>query len=277
MSVASINTIAIGDIAKINNKEITDVANIGGVVVSPSGFSPLAVNFDGAGFFYNSSAFDGLSNAAAATVSCWAKLEVETITNNIKIFCLSQGSSPQLEVYVTSSNTISVIGRGSTTQRFWFYTESDTFLDDGLYHHIFAAYNSTGVGYLYIDGVQITHSIVANGGSISFANANRNAIGALWNGSLSSNKFIGSIAEIWCTNEYLDPATYLAAFISDGKPVNLGVDGSAPGITPKLYFSVREGDTVNDFALNRGSSATDFSINTSPGDSPSLISPSPWA
>lgn len=39
----------------------------------------------------------------------------------------------------------------------------------------------------------------------------------------------------------------------DGKPVNLGDDGSGPtGSQPVAYFSVREGDSASDFLTNRG-------------------------
>jgi hypothetical protein len=74
----------------------------------------------------------------------------------------------------------------------------------------------------------------------------------------------GCLAEFW-----LAPGTYLdlttAANIAlfrgaDGKPVDLGADGSLPtGSAPLIYLSCRPGDAASAFATNRGTGG-DFTI-----------------
>ncbi|WP_374374491.1 hypothetical protein [Dongia sp.] len=66
----------------------------------------------------------------------------------------------------------------------------------------------------------------------------------------------GDIAELWFDDSFID-FSILAnrrKFMNDeGKPIDLGADGSLPtGNAPLIYLSVRPGDTAADFLVNRG-------------------------
>lgn len=84
------------------------------------------------------------------------------------------------------------------------------------------------------------------------------------------------IAEVWMDPTYIDfsvEANRRKFYGADGKPVDLGADGSVPtGSQPATYLSVRPGDTAADFCTNRGTggnftqSGTLTLASTSPSD-----------
>lgn len=71
-----------------------------------------------------------------------------------------------------------------------------------------------------------------------------------------SDEFVGDMAELWFKREFIDisvEANRRKFIAANGKPVDLGSDGSTPtGAAPEIYLSVRPGDVAADFVTNRG-------------------------
>ena len=87
-------------------------------------------------------------------------------------------------------------------------------------------------------------------------------VGAKVFGGQSS--FAGAVAEVYyAPNQFVDfdiESNRRLFLNADGTPVDLGSDGSTPtGTSPMIYLSLREGETADQFAVNRGSGA-DLSV-----------------
>jgi hypothetical protein len=125
------------------------------------------------------------------------------------------------------------------------------------WHHLLAAWDHTGssVLQLYLDGVSnITVSTAHTGSDLAWGTENTYEFGSFSNGS--SNIWNGGLAEFYLnTAEYLDISVQSNREkfrTSSGKPANLGATGSTPtGTAPSIYFHLDNGETANNFAVNR--------------------------
>ncbi len=73
---------------------------------------------------------------------------------------------------------------------------------------------------------------------------------------IGTNLFAGGIAELWFHTVRFDlsvEANRRFWRTADGKPEDLGSDGSEPGVQPLIYLSSRSGDAAATFVNNKGS------------------------
>ena len=134
-----------------------------------------------------------------------------------------------------------------------------------LHHTLFTAdLSDSGKRKVWIDGVVdtgVTWHTYTNS-NIDWVSTKNQQIWEEW--IADRNRFRGSIAEFWFTNEYLGiDDSNVNKFYSGGQPMDLGSDGSIPtGNQPIAYYSVRSGDTAADFGVNRGSGPNFTTIGT---------------
>ncbi len=242
----------------------------GGSGVDPPEVAVNAVHFDGANDYISSDA--GLTDSVdgpALFVSIWLNFtggdgnSVDLFTdlsNRIRIDRLPDG---RLDFNI-KDDTIAILVRMLTVEDY------DTVTNSG-WNHILFAFNgvATPVSQLYINDV-VPSTTFAGGpseGDIDWTIADygcgANATGA--------NKYNGDFAQVYITDEYLD-ISILAnrrKFISsNGKPVEIGSDGSDPtGTAPLVLF---DGATVS-WHTNKGSGGgfTEVGALTDAASSPS--------
>jgi hypothetical protein len=227
-----------------------------------------AVTFNGSTRLLRGADLTGLSDGKQGTISFWIKLDStsgQMVYKNLngrvrlqfggdgKIYLLAENSSSSLILFLNSDTA---------------YTPSDGWL------HVIASWDlAATTAYLYVNDSNddVTPTTVTND-TIDYTSPNHE-IGS----DDGSSSFLDSdLAEYYFATEYVDISseTERRKFITaDGKPADLGADGSTPtGTSPVMYLSNRPGDSASDFATNRGTGG-DFSITgtlttatTSPSD-----------
>lgn len=126
--------------------------------------------------------------------------------------------------------------------------------------HILTSFNTaTGQKWVFINGVDVTASaspFLNNVGNADWTASPLFNVGGFddHNGNFFNPADCG-LAELWFDpNQFLDLSvgSNVSKFISGGKPVNLGSDGSTPtGTKPMIYLHLDDGETANNFATNR--------------------------
>ena len=71
---------------------------------------------------------------------------------------------------------------------------------------------------------------------------------------------LGDLGELWFYEGYLDASSNVGSFLSGGLPVDLGADGSDPGVSPEEYYT---GD-IDNFIDNKGGEGATCDL-TDPG------------
>lgn len=124
-------------------------------------------------------------------------------------------------------------------------------ITDTNWHHVAFSIDANGAGatvsHLYLDGV--SDKTVLNDTLTTTLSLNRSySFGNNQGGTTLG--FDGDFAEIWGASEFVDFSTDIGNFISGGKPVDLGSDGSAPtGTQPEIYSK----DAAATITTNAGS------------------------
>jgi len=150
--------------------------------------------------------------------------------------------------------------------------ESTTFSEHSNWHWMALSFNA-GTGYWYIDATEVTASEGWDSRTANFTPSSAQSIGGRSNGT--------RLTAIEIAEFYLHTSTSIDFSVqanrelfrdSDGKPVDLGDDGSTPTSSqPFNYLSVRDGEAASAFLVDRGTSGnwTDQATLTLASDSPS--------
>ena len=217
----------------------------------------------GAGVAYqaNSVLFDGsdyqkrdtpitITNGKAGTVSVWLDL----MGNDSAIREIIRSVGEYFEVRFGTDNKFRVRAWGGSGYPFDMYS-TDTYIATDGWTHFLATWNlATGTNYMYVDSVDV----LDGGSATSDFTIEYNSTG--WSNFGHTNGYLwlydGEVADLWFDPTYMDitdSANRLKFIDGDGKPVDLGDDGSEPtGSSPVLYQSKREGEDADDFATNKG-------------------------
>ena len=217
-------------------------------------FTCDAVSFDGSNdYLIKSSDWTSNANSKVGIMSVFIQFQggdgafvnMASITDGD--LGMAKGASGN-KLYMKVGSTISA-ANGSTD-----------IADDDTWHHIIFAWDAAAdTRHGYVDG---SSDFSLSGSDVDFDwTQAAHTIGASANGS---SKIFADVAEFYINNEeYLDisDAANLQKFRdTDGKPVDLGADGSEPtGSSPRVYLHLDDGETVANFAVNAGTGG-DYSI-----------------
>ena len=233
---------------------------------SGGGYACDAIALDGSTYGDYGSTPAGLADGKKITASFWYKKDsddtVEPIyfgtpngdfqivfqdTNKLNIRGFTSGFSKILEVYSTGTQVVA----------------------DGWVHWYLAVDLSATTVDLYRNGVDdspdedtVTDSTMdlAESGAHIFANHSAGTIAS------------GDLAEFWMHTNYYDAATYASSFVTGGKPVDLGADGSTPtSVQPLFYYHLDVDEAAANFFTNAGTGGNP----TATGGSLSTASTSP--
>jgi hypothetical protein len=208
-----------------------------------------AADFDGTNdWTRRTSALTGAANSKKGVVSFW--FYDDTPANAQMVF----HADPCMQIQTFGDNKFYVTG-GSGGAIFTF-AFANTY-SGSAWHHLIAAWDHTGSSVLqmYLDGVSNVAVTTAHTGSdLAWGSENTYDFGSFTNGS--SNRWNGGLAEFYLnTAEYIDisvQANREKFRTSSGRPADLGATGSTPtGTAPAVYFHLDNGETANNFAVNR--------------------------
>lgn len=235
-----------------------------------SGFRAKAVTFDGSNDYLFRAGLSGASDGGAATLSFWVKWANDDTYQSILF--LAQSGDIKFYVRRDEANYIDVYGENSGgTILLRFRCAVDTSNVSHGWQHVLLSFQLNSDAKIYINDANATFVVPRNDpGSIDFT-INEATVGASPPPDYL-NKLNGDLAEVWFNTSYLDltVAANRRKFIkANGKPANLGSDGSLPtGSQPLLYFR----GPASSFSTNRGTGGA-FSLTgaltdaaTSPSD-----------
>ena len=231
-----------------------------------------SADFDGTNdYMLRGGSLTGAADGKTGIVSFWYRVDGG---DGVARILISNTDNATRINHIGVDNTIQITaGNAALTQIMGIKTSAK--LASSTWLHILASWDlSTTTTNLYVNDVSDKTIITATvNDTIKYTEANW-SIGALVGGT---SKLNGCIADFYyAPNQYLDfsIADNRRKFISaDGKPVNLGTDGSLPtGTAPIIYFHLDPAEAPADFATNRGTGGN-FSItgaltagSTSPSD-----------
>lgn len=197
-------------------------------------------------YFYNSA--DAVAPGQGLTLSFWVKIvSTPAYASNFYILTFTQNSAgtlPGLQIYIDFQGRLWVdiytYNTSSVSQR-----SSDTFLNDGAWHHVFCTVSSDGIYTLYLDGVQSgqgtnTALCVLNNASVCkkfYVNLNT-----------GNDGIVGSLGQLFIDFKYSSNVTS-SNFNRGGVAVNIGSTGSNVfNATPLIYMK----DSGTGFMTNYG-------------------------
>lgn len=200
---------------------------------STSSYSTTGVNFNGGVRLARGADLTGITDSKAGTISFWIK---EGADGTEQYILDTQGSYCLVDRRTTNKMRITLNDSTATIALEMETTTSVT--ADGNWHHFAAAWDlAASATHIYLDGA--SDKTLTTGPlnlSPDWTRGNY-AMGSRESGL--TDPLDGDLADFWFTTTYIDlsNASNLAKFISGGRPVDLGADGSTPtGSQPILFL-----------------------------------------
>jgi hypothetical protein len=218
------------------------------------GFTAAAVTFDGSNDYMRRGAdLTGNADGKNGIISFWIKYNGGDGGNQVPFW---SHSTPHNLIRRDSANKYDFTFRSSGVSNVVYMYTSSTYTVSTGWHHVLAAWDLANTTVqMYIDGSAVSFdATTAINSDIDYTQSDHN----FFADNSAGQKVNADVSEFYMNfAEYLDisDAANRAKFRdSDGKPVDLGSDGSTPtGTAPIVYCSVREGDAASVFGTNKGS------------------------
>lgn len=211
-----------------------------------------AINFNGSTRTHRNGGLTGAVNGGRGILAFWLNMggsdgaTHEIFSSDGGLINLTRTSGNKIEMKCFSP---SVSARVSITS-------ATSIINTTGWVHVFCSWDITGVtalGNFWLDGANDSPSTTLSTSSTDIDYTRPDwAIGSSENGL---RFFTGDVADMYFNSvQYLDPATDIDKFISGGKLVDLGADGSTPtGSQPIGFWKHTTGDAATDFNINLGS------------------------
>jgi hypothetical protein len=216
----------------------------GFVPVGRYGYAAKAVSFNGSTNVIRGNGLN-VEDGKSGILSYWLKM-----TKSDAEHCFIMGASTRMGVARREDNKVGTSWYESVgTNGIGYLTSTSITRSSGWVHIIAAWRTSTATLHLYVNGTE--DLVLTKLLNVTLAyNAQDFAIGSF--GASQTNRFLGDIAEIYFTNEYLDisnPANLGKFRTPSGRPRFLGPNGALPtGNQPALYLT----GPASTFHINKG-------------------------
>ena len=235
----------------------------------------VSVHFDGAGdYLMRGGGLTGAADNKVGLFSWWINMKDGDGTDRELI----AGTQTKFHCQIRASNEIWVnLVDTVPSANIWFVKSGDTFEEaDGWKHFLCSLNAATSTGYMYISDAGTVNDVADTMSAESYSDQVGDWTIADWsiNSGVTYPGQTGinaDIAELYFTNEFLDLSVEAnrRKFIgANGRPVDLGDDGSEPtGTAPLVYLK----NPVETWHINAGSGGgfTETGELTAGTDSPS--------
>jgi hypothetical protein len=215
-----------------------------------------AADFDGTDDeLTKGSVLTSVANSASGIFSCWIKLDTQSSFHNPLSGRNNAAFHPALLFRIDqSTQSLNVTATTTGGTELWEIISNSLVFGTGVWYHILMSWNApiSGGAHLYVNGVnKLSSSSGAGPNTVSYTSMDN------WNVAGVNTRIDGGVAELYfAPGQFLDFSVQAnrEKFIdASGKPVNLGATGSIPtGTAPAIYLHLDDGETANDFAINRG-------------------------
>lgn len=195
------------------------------------------------------------SSTKQGIFSGWIYRDATGSTNFVLGVSVGSSYRTQISFADTDELTVRVSPDGGSTIGLQMTTSTDP--STGAWHHILISWDlAAGTEHLYVDGASNESVTARNNVAIDYSGINDIDVGSLGGGSFL---FDGRMAEIYfAIGQFLDfsvQANREKFRSAAGKPVSMGTTGSVPtGTVPTIYLHLDDGETANNFAVNRAGS-----------------------
>ena len=217
-----------------------------------------AADFDGAGGDFALNAAGGFTGAAASqkfTLVFWLNWDAFTeaspngilvLNSNDQGLVVSAITGPKIRVVGAAPGTIlDIESTNAFSAGAWTCFLISVDLSDTAKRHLYHGdtSNLTVTTYLTSDNIAFHHA------------SGHDLVGAL--DDVGTGELDSGVAELWFEDGvYTDfslQANRRKWYGTNGKPANVGTDGSTPtGTSPLVYFHLDDGETANNFLVNAG-------------------------
>lgn len=243
-------TIGSGGVDTIDGIATSSLSKIDGQTIA-GGFTYYSVNFDGgADYLTRGAALTGAADGKEGTFSVWYKANADGAGQNwldttSSRFFILKDTSDRINVIARNSSGTTILDSRNAT--------SDLLeVADGWVHVLISWNLATGDVDIRMNDVSDIYTATSTNDTIDYATTPTEwVIGKNISGGY--NYINGYIAEYWFDDTYFDLDTESNRrkfYGADGKPVDLGSDGSTPtGAAPLIYLR----NEVPDWETNLGS------------------------
>lgn len=223
-----------------------------------------AADFDGSNdYLRRTSVLTGISDSPTCTFSFWIYVENANGTVGVIFENHVGANTARFQLgYLAGTSTFDLIitsGSGNANQSIDWGTISG--ISKNAWHHCCGSVDCTDGSErvnIWLDDAQEISSLNVKVGSwsnMAFSTGTNTGIGEF--SQATGAKVNGGLAEFWwAAGTYIDftSESERRKFISSaGLPADLGSTGSNPtGTAPHVYLHLDEGETANNFAVNRG-------------------------
>ncbi|MAE42191.1 hypothetical protein CMO93_00335 [Candidatus Woesearchaeota archaeon] len=220
-------------------------------------YTAKAIIFDDSNYGIMNSDYTGSSNTKKGIISFWFNRQGGFGSEQALISNIDGTLGIQFQA---GSNTIRLAGEyepgGGLARLVLNAYSSSTFTSSG-WHHVIVTWDlANGIVQMYIDGVNDNPTETQADNNVVFTTSGRHGIATRSNAD-SNGRYEGYLFDLYINyQEYLDisvAANREKFRSSDGKPVDLGSDGSIPtGNQPIAFFHTDVGETADTFLINAG-------------------------
>ena len=209
-----------------------------------------AAVFDGTNDYIKSDGDIAAADGKSGMVSLWVKFNggdgaAQTFWSVLddSIHCQREASN-HMRYYINTGSAYAT-------------TTSNLVVASGWTHVLMSWDVATGYSDIYFNDVQQSLSPdTTTNTTLNYTHANHWFMAA----RTAAQKMNADVFDFWIAlNSTLDitvEANRRLFIDAAGKPVDLGADGSNPGITPRVFFHLDDGETANNFAINAGAGGT---------------------
>lgn len=204
-------------------------------------YTAYATTFIGTNCYFTTGSTMSLTNSTKMTFSAWFKIDANPSAQTWLLTFRNASS-----FISRSSGAMKVNIRGTVTNPSYVWEGTTQITNGSGWHHLWVSLDGTdgSTALVYLDGTSASGSwttYVTN--ALINYQVSTLTVGATVGGG---NALQGCLCELWFDNQYSSDPT---KWISGGKPVNLGSDGSTPtGVQPAIYLR----DPYTSFTNNYG-------------------------
>jgi hypothetical protein len=209
-----------------------------------------------------SGAFTGMADGKQGLLSFWFKLDDASNDNfNMTILCNFDNNTGYIGIKIlrTNERRIRVYAKspydGDQMEKLILETVDSYVASSALWRHFMASWDMAGNSHVYVDGIPTKNIVTYVNCNLAYTFTGYSPGWQCWD-ARDGYMFLGSLAEFYFTNTYLDLSIQAnrEKFLKNNKPVFLGNDGSVPiGVAPKLFFSRSGSEATSAFGINKGS------------------------
>lgn len=244
--------------AALNGSALDSAGQASATLVADSTIISVdAADFDGTNDYLTRSSFTGQANTKTGIVSVWFRVDALPPATVFELLAAFKTASLDLEIWARNPINVCGVFFGDGTGTL-LQMSSSVAVTTGTWYHMLASWDlASSTTHFYLNDVDRKNVTAGpTNRTVPLGSTDQWSVGTYPPVDGGGDLQDGGIAELYfAPGQYLDlsvEANRRKFISSGGKPVNLGATGSVPtGTAPLIYLHLDDGETANNFAINR--------------------------